>query len=119
LKFNTLHPAPDFVCPLCGEELTSGVGFRLGAILRRNYKLQDELVWEGGECVPAEKPEQGNLKAVGIFNCDNIRCSSWTDCFPELQYALVVVQNNRLSGVESYTLPEDGQVDDFAILESN
>ncbi len=98
--------------------MTSGVGFRVGAILRHNYKLQDELIWKGGECFPAERPKLGNIKSLGYFNCDNPACSSWTDCFPEVQHALVIVEENRIKRVESFELPEDAEIEDFAILES-
>ncbi|MBU6454553.1 MAG: hypothetical protein KGS72_22480 [Cyanobacteria bacterium REEB67] len=93
------------------------MGFRVGAVLRLNYQLDDELIWRGGECRPSERPAIGNIKTVGYFNCDNPACKSWTDCFPEVQHALVVVKNNRIDSVESYELPEDAEVEEFAILE--
>jgi hypothetical protein len=117
LNFNTVHPALDFVCPCCGEKLTSGVGFRVGAVLRHNYKMRDELIWQGGECRPQSQPALGNIKTVGYFNCDNPACSSWTDCFPEVQYALVTVQGNRITTVESFPLPDDAEIEEFAIIE--
>ena len=117
MNFNTVHPALEFVCPFCKEQLTSGVGFRLGAILRLNYQMGDELIWRGGECRPESKPPLCDFKTVGYFNCDNPACSTWTDCFPEVQHALITVRDNRIVAVESYELPSDGDVVEFAILE--
>lgn len=93
------------------------MGFRVGAVLRHNYKLQDELLWQGGECHPPSPPKLGNIKTVGYFNCDNPACKSWTDCFPEVQYALVIVEGNRITAVESFPLPPDAVVEEFAIIE--
>jgi len=118
LNFNTVHPALEFVCPFCKEQLTSGVGFRLGAILRLNYQMGDELIWRGGECRPESKPLLCDFKTLGYFNCDNPACSTWTDCFPEVQHATVTVVNNRITAVEQYDMPSDVQVEEFAIFES-
>lgn len=91
------------------------MGFRVGALLGRQYKIGDKLIWEGGLTRPESPPPAGNIRTIGYFNCDNIKCSSWTDCFPEVQAALVVVENNVIVAVERHEhLAEHEQ---FQILE--
>ena len=94
------------------------MGFRVGAILRLNYQMGDELIWRGGECRPPEKPLLGNVKTLGYFNCDNPACKSWTDCFPEVQHALITIADNKIVGLETYEMPEDAEVEEFAIFEA-
>jgi hypothetical protein len=122
LSFNTLYPALDFVCPQCKGELDSGVGFRVGAILRLNYRMGDELIWRGSgptELRPPEKPPSGNIKTLGYFNCDNPACKSWTDCFPEVQHAVIEIAANKIVGIVSYEMPNDVEVEEFAIFEAD
>lgn len=94
------------------------MGFRIGALKRKSYKIGDSLDWqtpEGVVCRPAERPVGGNIKTVGYFNCDNPKCSSWQDCFPAVQMALVTIEGGCFIAVESYDPP--AQIAEFAILE--
>lgn len=98
LSHNTLYHA--LKCPYCGSAVDSGIGFRAGALKQSSYKLGDTLSWEGGTCRPDEKPVGGNFKTVGYFNCDNLNCMSWHDCFPEVQEAMITVSNDVIVSVE-------------------
>jgi hypothetical protein len=113
LSFNTLHG--DFSCPFCNEKVVTGVGFRYGAIANELYRIGDEIGWQGAATRPATKPNAKVVKTVGYFNCDNIRCSTWQDCFPRVQRALITIENNRLKSVAVY----DGDATDhgFDIVE--
>ncbi len=95
---NTLYY--ELECQFCGQVVRSGIGFRAGAINRRNYKLGEKLSWEGGSCRPAQRPAGGNLKTIGYFNCDNPRCQTWKDCFPDVQEALITIRNDVLDEVK-------------------
>jgi hypothetical protein len=97
-KTNTLYVA--LPCPFCQEKVISGVGFRVGAITNKRYQLGDKLEWTGQECRPAERPSHGNLTTVGYFNCDNVRCSTWQDCYPEVQQAIVVIREDIITDVQ-------------------
>lgn len=101
-------------CPLCDEEIVSGIGFRLGAIENRRYKVGDELSWDGDHCRPDKRPQISVIRTIGYFNCDNIRCPSWQDCFPEVQSALIVVTDNKIASAEPY---EGETEEEFQILE--
>lgn len=114
MTFNTVY-ADDLICPFCNEKVTSGVGFRLGCLENKNYKPGEKLSWEGGTCRPETRPKGGNIKSVGYFNCDNVKCKSWTDCFPEVQQALIVVKNDVIEKVEVYKGPLSGE--QFEIIE--
>lgn len=114
--FNTVYPT--LSCPFCSEKVSSGVGFRVGALCRRNYQMGDELDWqaEGSvPCRPETKPPNGNIVTVGYFNCDNLRCSTWADCYPEVQLALIRIESNRISSVELFS--PQAEVEQFAIIE--
>lgn len=113
MTFNTVYP--DLRCPYCEEAIVSGVGFCVGAIGRFDYRIGDRLRWEGSVCRPVERPVGGNIKSVGYFNCDNMRCKSWMDCFPLVQQALITVENDVITAVELF----DGQASDngFDIIE--
>lgn len=114
MTFNTVYA--DLVCPFCKQKVTSGVGFKLGSVDNRRLKLGDKLSWQGPNCRPAQRPPGGNIKSIGYFNCDNIRCESWNDCYPQVQHALVVVEDDTITAVELYTGTYLG-TKDFDIIE--
>lgn len=62
--------------------------------------LGEKLRWDGPNCRPPQRPPNGNMKTVGYFNCDNPRCDTWKDCFPEVQEALITVRNDEIRDVE-------------------
>ena len=113
MNFNTLYC--DLACPFCKQKILSGVGFQLGIIANLKYKQGEKLKWDGGQTRPVVRPACGNFKTIGYFNCDNITCSSWQDCYPSVQEALITVANDIIVAVEVYegeTIP-----DKFAIIE--
>lgn len=115
MTFNTVYPTLN--CPFCKEAITSGVGFAVGRVNRDVYKIGDELRWDtlsGRSSRPVQKPELGNIDTIGYFNCDNVSCSSWSDCFPEVQRALIKIRANKIEEVELYN--QDGELAEFAIL---
>lgn len=113
MSFNTLYS--DLSCPFCKEKVTSGIGFGIGSVNNTNYKIGDKLSWDGPHCRPAKRPRGGNIKSVGHFNCDNIRCQTWNDCYPQVQHALITVKGDVITSVEIYK----GQVSsqNFDIIE--
>jgi len=100
LSFNTVYT--DLKCPECKSAIASGIGFRVGAIENRSYHLGDTLNWQGDNCRPRQRPKNGCLRTIGYFNCDNPKCSTWNDCFPEVQSALVVIANDLIAEVSVY-----------------
>jgi hypothetical protein len=115
MSLNTVYS--DLHCPFCREKIDSGVGFQVGAIDAHSYKIGDELNWQGSKCRPSKRPQSGNIRTIGYFNCDNPACKSWSDCYPEVQTALVVVKNNRIAEVSVYNGTLSGEK--FEILESS
>jgi hypothetical protein len=115
LSFNTVYS--DLECPFCKVKVTSGVGFQVGAIENKNYKIGDKLNWDGSKCRPSVRPHDGNIKSIGYFNCDNIRCSTWQDCYPQIQQALVTVENDIITDVCVFHERREGQ--NFDIIEPN
>jgi len=113
MSFNTVYG--DLKCPHCQEVVSSGVGFQVGAIEHRKYKVGEVLNWKGSACRPKAKPKGGNLVTIGYFNCDNPACGSWFDCYPEVQTALVVIKKNRIAEVSVYNGELSGEK--FEILE--
>lgn len=113
MNFNTVYS--DLQCPFCQEKVVSGVGFRFGAVANLRYKIGDQIKWEGGPTRPSACPAQSVVKTVGYFNCDNIRCSSWQDCYPSVQKALVTIENGELKEVAVF----NGEASDngFDIIE--
>jgi hypothetical protein len=109
---NTLYA--DINCPKCGKKITTGIGFRAGGIGGDSYKLGDTLLWTG-RTYPATPPADGNLKTIGYFECDNLKCASWSDCYPEIQEALITIVNNTIRSVEP-TVHKPGELD-FDIIE--
>lgn len=114
MSFNTLYA--DIVCPFCNEKVTSGVGFCVGAIERKAYKPGEKLSWDGQIKRPDERPAGGNIKTIGYFECENIHCSSWDDCYPEVQTALITVKDDVIVKAEVYKGPLSGK--QFEIIES-
>lgn len=79
------------------------------------YKIGDTLSWQGESKRPETPPPAGNIRTIGYFNCDNLRCSTWSDCFPDVQQAIVVIENNVFVAVELHeSIDEEEQ---FQILE--
>lgn len=113
MSFNTLEGG--LVCPQCKADIISGVGFRLGTIASLRYKVGDSLSWEGDYCRPQSRPQEKEIKTLGYYNCDNVHCKSWQDCYPEVQLAVITVENNIITKVEPYSGPEPTR--DFPILE--
>jgi len=114
MSFNTLYV--ELQCPFCQTKVNSGVGFQVGAIENRSYKIGDSINWSAPHCRPAKQPKDGRLKTIGYFNCDNPACSSWTDCYPQVQNALIVINNNQIVDVSVYNDELSGEM--FEILES-
>jgi len=115
LRFNTLYS--DLKCPFCQAPIESGVGFCVGALESRKYELGEELNWVGESCRPQSKPANGRLSTIGYFNCDKPGCESWTDCFPDVQHALIEIIDNRIDKVSVYNGVLSGEK--FEILDSN
>ncbi len=115
MSFNTVYS--DLECPFCHVKVASGVGFQVGVVENLNYKIGEKLKWDGSNCRPAVRPPGGNIKSIGYFNCDNIRCSTWQDCYPEVQQALVTVENDIITDVSVFHERKEGQ--NFDIIEPN
>jgi hypothetical protein len=113
LSFNTVYS--DLLCPFCNEKVQSGVGFRWGVIANIKYQPGDRVVWRGGNSRPSQRPQVALVKTVGYFNCDNVRCSSWQDCYPTVQRALITIEDDAIKDVSVY---EGEATDDgFDIIE--
>lgn len=120
--FNTLYGGIE--CPACQQKVVSGVGFKLGQVAHHTYKIGDELRWGGENCRPSANlidKDADVIKTVGYYNCDNIRCQTWQDCYPQVQIALITVERNVIKAVECFEGPEADQVSQakqkFPILE--
>jgi hypothetical protein len=113
-KVNTLYA--DVHCPFCNEKVTSGVGFKVGALTNKSYRIGDKLNWKGAPVRPEKPPAKGDITSIGYFNCDNIRCSTWQDCYPQVQQAFILVKNNVLVAVE--LADSKGNFQSFEITES-
>lgn len=87
----------EFKCPKCGAEITCGIGFRAGTVGGINYKLGDKIVWAEKRNWPQERPEDGSFKTIGYFECENLRCPTWSDCFPEVQEVVITIKNDVIS----------------------
>ena len=97
----------DFKCPKCGHEVTAGIGFRAGTIKGFKYKPGDRISWEGSPTWPPLRPDQGSFKTIGYFECENLRCETWSDCFPEVQEVLIVIQNDVITDYKSVAFRPD------------
>ncbi|HEY9715492.1 MAG TPA: hypothetical protein V6C72_18605 [Chroococcales cyanobacterium] len=113
MNFNTVYA--DLDCPFCKQKVESGVGFRLGEIKNASYRIGDKLSWNGRYCRPAKRPPNGDIVSVGYFNCDNVRCSTWQDCFPVVQQALITVKADTIVDVSISKQIYAGE--DFDIIE--
>jgi hypothetical protein len=113
LSFNTIYG--EFQCPHCHDKIASGVGFRFGTVNNLGYRVGDELDWTGPNTRPKARPPAKVVKTVGYFNCDNIRCSSWRDCYPAVQRALITIENNRIVSVAPFY--GEASDDGFDIIE--
>jgi hypothetical protein len=110
---NTLYY--EINCPHCGNQVSSGIGFQAGVIKRLKYKLGDKISWDGEVARPPQRPPNGDLKTIGYFNCDNLRCSTWQDCFPEVQEALITICGDTITQAEVINYKPEEQT--FPILE--
>lgn len=108
---NTLYY--EFNCPICDSVVRSGVGFRVGIIKHLTYRLGQKLDWGNVQnSRPPVRPENGNLKTIGYFNCDNPRCQTWSDCFPEVQEAIIIIKNDIIEDVQpTGQIPENHTFD--------
>ncbi len=110
--FNTLYC--DFPCPHCQEKIVTGIGFRVGSLIKARYKIGDTLNWQQEPRRPEKRPNNGNIITLGHFNCDNPKCTSWQDCYPDIQTVKITVEKDRIIDVSIYTdALSEGQ---FAIL---
>lgn len=112
---NTLYA--EVPCPKCGKKVSSGIGFRVGALDAKSYKLGERLAWDGQRTRPLRRPAGGNLKTVGYFECDNLDCETWQDCYPEVQEALITIKADVIVEVQPI-VHKPNQID-FDIIESN
>jgi len=112
-RFNTLHC--DLVCPHCQEKIVSAIGFQVGSLENHQYKLGDTLNWKKEPRRPAKRPAGGNIVTLGHFNCDNPRCSTWQDCYPDIQTVKITIKQDKIIDVAIFN-KENQEV--FAILAS-
>lgn len=110
---NTLNC--ELKCPHCQQMIKPQIGFRAGTIRQRTYKVGDKLDWDGPVTVPEARPAEGNLRTIGYFECDNLHCSTWQDCYPDVQEALIVIE----SDIISYVKPTEHRPNEilFSIIE--
>ena len=73
------------------------------------------MVARGDRCRPVQRPQARVIKTIGYFNCDYIKCDSWQDCYPEVQLALITVEDDVITAVEHYK--GEAPKEEFAILE--
>jgi hypothetical protein len=109
---NTLYA--DVKCPKCGKNVTSGIGFRIGKVDGSSYKLGQKIAWDAPSRPPS-RPKNGSLKTIGYFECDNLECESWHDCYPEVQEALIVIHDDVIAEAKA-TVHKPGEID-FDIIE--
>lgn len=110
--FNTLYC--DLPCPYCQEKIVTGIGFRVGSLIKARYKLGDTLNWKQEPRRPEKRPADGNIITLGHFNCDNPKCASWQDCYPAIQTVKMTIEKDRITNVAICT--EDLPQEQFAIL---
>jgi hypothetical protein len=110
---NTLYA--DVKCPKCGKNVASGIGFRIGKVAGLSYKLGQKIAWDAPSRPPS-RPPNGSLKTIGYFECDNLQCESWHDCYPEVQEALIVIADDVIAEAKP-TVHKPGEID-FDIIES-
>ncbi len=112
-RFNTLHC--ELHCPHCRAKIISGLGFRVGSLENRQYKLGDTINWSNPPCQPENRPAGGNIVTLGHFNCDNPRCSSWQDCYPNIQTVKITIKKDKI--VDAVIYANEDNHEEFAILE--
>ena len=112
---NTLYC--DIECPKCGKKVSSGIGFRAGTIRGHEYKIGEKLDWQGPKVRPTQRPSDGNLKTIGYFECDNLQCQTWQDCYPEIQEALIVIEGDVIAEAKPTTHRPGEQELAFDIIE--
>lgn len=95
------HLQSDFKCPRCGSEISCGIGFRAGTVRGTQYGIGDRLDWSGPGTWPEQRPEGGNLKTIGYFECENLKCETWRDCFPDVQEVLITIESDVIRQVKS------------------
>ncbi len=98
---NTLYC--EIKCPKCAKAVASGIGFKVGVVNRLSYKIGESINWDGKETRPAKRPKDDNLKTIGYFECDNLNCETWQDCYPEVQEALITITANVITAAEPTT----------------
>ena len=110
--FNTLQH--NLSCPFCQEKIVTAIGFKIGSLNKKVYKLGDKIDWKKSPRRPEQRPAKGNIITLGYFNCDNTKCKSWQDCFPDIQTVKIVIEKDKIIDVSIYTdtLPHE----QFAIL---
>ncbi len=110
--FNTLYC--DLACPHCQEKILNGIGFRVGSLTKARYQMGDTLNWQQEPRRPEKRPAKGNIVTLGHFNCDNPKCASWQDCYPDIQTVKIIIEKDRIVDVSIYSdaLPQE----QFAIL---
>ncbi|MBY0548784.1 MAG: hypothetical protein K2W95_16050 [Candidatus Obscuribacterales bacterium] len=97
----------DLQCPKCGHPVECGIGFRAGAVKGIKYKPGDKISWDGKPTWPSERPIGGNFKTIGYFECENLRCPTWSDCYPEVQEMLVTIEGDVITGYSSVSYKPD------------
>lgn len=97
----------DLRCPKCGRPVECGIGFRAGAVKGIKYKPGDKISWEGKPTWPEQRPAGGNFKTIGYFECENLRCPTWSDCYPEVQEMLVTIEGDVITGYSSVSYKPD------------
>ena len=105
----------DLPCPKCGAKISSGIGFRVGKVAGLSYEIGDRITWGDSGNRPAVRPQDGSLKTIGYFECENLDCETWQDCFPEVQEVLIVIENDVIEDVKP-TIHKPGVVS-FDIIE--
>jgi hypothetical protein len=111
---NTLYAL--LQCPKCDKKMQSEIGFKVGRLGGLSYKLGEKLEWTGKERRPEQRPADGSLRTIGYFECDNLDCETWHDCYPEVQEALIVIRQDVIAEVKPY-VHKPGEIN-FDIIES-
>ncbi len=94
--------------------ITEGISFKVGVVDQKRYRIGDKLSWQG-KTRPDVRPTDGNLKTIGYFECSNLKCSTWHDCFPEVQEVLITIEADVIVKIEPITYKPNEF--DFDILE--
>ena len=101
-------------CPKCKQPVSSGIGFRAGVVKGLSYKIGDKIDWSAKTTWPAERPDGGNFKTIGYYECENLRCESWSDCFPEVQEVVITIHDDVIcSAIPAFYQPD--KIDFFVL----